>query len=295
MKKTPTRRDVSGSHRVRRNRRTPTGAGTGVRPREGGTAHRFLPLLVAAVGFAAVGVAAHFGWEAACTSERLRIAEVELVGNVRVPAPEIRAYTDISVGDPILRASLDGAALNLRRHPWIRTARVLRRLPDRIVIEIEEHQPEVVVALAEPYLANADGELFKRLSARDRVVLPVVTGIDRDQAARDPEATGEMVRQAIALSKAMQRAGQPLGLLDELHWDRDLGWSVVTRPKPGRRPLRVHLGFDANARMLLAASALGHLKTAGRWPDELWVDGEKHPRRAHVRLQAVNHEKRNPS
>jgi len=293
-----TRSDITGVHRARRgrrNRRSSTGFSAGkVRHRLSGTVRGVVPWVMTISVLAAVVVVVHFGWEAACTSERLQIGTVEFVGNSRVPDREVQAYTGITIGDSIMRSDLDEAALNLRRHPWIRTARVLRQLPNRIVIEVEEHQPEVVVALAEPYLASVDGELFKRITAHDGIVLPVVTGIERDQAAQDSEGTAATVRDAIALAKAMRANGVLLGRLDELHWDRDLGWSVVTRPPFGRNPLRVHLGFDAEARISVAVTALESLKATGRWPEALWVDGVKHPRRAHARLRTVGSEEEKP-
>ena len=55
---------------------------------------------------------------------------------------------------------------------------------------MREHEPRVIVALRELYLANADGELFKRLSSSDATVLPIVTGIRRADAAQQSGEVG---------------------------------------------------------------------------------------------------------
>jgi cell division protein FtsQ len=229
------------------------------------------------------GTGVMFGWRALCESERLQIRAVDVKGNHRVRSAEIHAYTNIGVGDSILRADLDGAALSLRRHPWIATARVQRQLPDRIMIAIEEHEATLVVALGELYLANASGELFKKLSADDGVVLPVLTGIARERVMQDPAEVAISIGDAIALHNSLLASGRALGALQELHWDDDLGWSVVTQPETGGPHLTVHLGFAAEERVPLAVAGLAGLQASGRRPRVVWADGRTRER-IHIQL-----------
>ena len=182
-----------------------------------------------------------------------------------------------------MATDLDAAALGLRRHPWVASAYIKRRLPDRIVVEVAEHTAEIIVCLGELYLANAEGKLFKRLSARDGLVLPVVTGIGREEAAARPDDTAALVRAAVELAHAIEREGKRLGRIEELHWDPDLGWSVAS--SRGTAVLWTHLGLEPEGRVATATAALLALGGRRQEPQVLWVDGIKSAQRVWVRLR----------
>lgn len=285
------KRNTTGVHRgrrPRRNRRTGTHrAVRATRPASTGRLRRVLSAMLAVAAFAGAGVGAHFGWQALCESSRLRIRGLDVKGNVRVQPRDLYRYAGIEIGDSILRADLDAAALSLRRHPWVRSARVYRRLPDRVTIELEEHIARLFVAIGDVYLASEEGRLFKRLSAGDDLELPVVTGLEgdeRDEAA----AVAKRVRDAISLADAVEANSAVLGRLDELHWDADLGWSIVTRPEGYGAPLRLHLGREPNERIRVAVGALRRLGALRIEPAVVWADGVKNPGRVHVRPRFGN-------
>ena len=120
-----------------------------------------------------LAIAGWFGWQAFLLSPRLQIEDIEVVGWERTSPSEVLAHADVHRGQPILEVDLDEAAVRVRRHPWVKSARVLRRLPDTLRIEVEEYLPAITVALQELYLADAEGNLFKRVSADDSLSLPV--------------------------------------------------------------------------------------------------------------------------
>jgi cell division protein FtsQ len=248
-----------------------------------------LSTILAVAAFVGAGLGTHFGWQALCNSSRLRIRGIDVQGNVRVRPQDLHAYAGIELGDSILRADLDAAALSLRRHPWVRSARVHRSLPDRVTIELEEHTARLLVSIGEVYLANEEGVLFKRLAAGDGLGLPVVTGLEGDEGD-EVAAAAEQVRDAISLADAVEAQAAVFGRLEELRWDADLGWSVVTRPEPSSGPLRLHLGREPVQRVRLAVEALRRLDTIGTEPAVVWADGMKNPGRVHVRPRSANGE-----
>jgi hypothetical protein len=234
-----------------------------------------------ALGGAAFGI--HYGWECLKSSPRLVVQSIDVRGSRRASAAEVQAYTAIRMGSPILDVDLDAAALALRRHPWVASATVQRRLPDRIVVEIVEHAPSLVVSLEELYLADENGKLFKSHSTADGFVSPVLTGLTREQVTADPDGAAAIVRDGIALSNAL--FGTEVGRVEELAWDADLGWTAITRP--ARDPVRLHLGKDAVTRIDVAVAALQRLAELGRTADEIWADGQRNRDRVHVRLGSV--------
>jgi len=239
-------------------------------------------LSIAAVGGAWIGITS--GWEVLVGARRLQVQVLEVRGAKRVSRAEIDAYTNIEVGSSILAVELDSVALRLRRHPWVKRARVLRRMPDRIIVEIEEHDPQIIVAVGDAYLANSDGQLFKRLSPTDDTILPVLSGIDAEGITDDREQIDHRIQFAVELTSRVQR--ERIGALEQLSWSDSSGWSVIVRPASAAAeqtmPVAIHLGFDPLKRVTLAGSAVKLLATLARSAREVWVDGPES--RVFVRL-----------
>ncbi len=231
----------------------------------------------------AVGVY-HVG-RLAVGGERLRVARVEIVGNERASRRELDAYIGIKLGQSLLELDLDVIALRLRHHPWVASASVRRRLPDQVVIEVREHLPAAIVSLGAVYLADAEGRLFKRLDSGDRVALPVITGLSREEVGQRTSESAARVREGIELTTivaSMARGSR----LHEVHFDADLGWSVVLGPERGDgATARLYLGDQPGSRLPLALAAMARAREAGGVPAVVFADNKKSPERVQVRLR----------
>jgi cell division protein FtsQ len=230
-----------------------------------------------------------YGFVAVKRSERLALHHLELDGAVRADREELLTYTGLHVGDAMLDLDLDGIALQLRRHPWIESAQVRRELPDTIRITVKEHTPALLVAVGDVYVASDEGALFLRLSANDHLLFPVLTGLSRDDVAHHPDESRARVREAIALADAAAAELAPFrGRLDELHWDTDLGWSIVMSPSGDEQiAARLHLGKEPMRRLSLASTAYKRLTALGKHPHDIFADGQKHDRRIQARLYSA--------
>lgn len=249
------------------------------------------PWLIGVVGFFGAVFGLHYGFEALCASPRLRIQTIEYRGLGRVKSTDIENYANLRSGAPIMQLDLDAAALGLRKLPWVKTARLQRRLPDFVQVEIKEHEPALLVAIDDLYVANQEGHLFKRLRANDNVVLPILSGLTRQELAIRPKEAAATIKKAVSLYRALSGVRRPLGLVEELHWDKDIGFSVVTHIDTQQPLLQVVLGHDAETRIQLAKDALSGLKRIEKnmvFPEILWVNGEKHPYRAYARVQLAS-------
>ncbi len=140
-----------------------------------------LHLAVAAV----VALAAWGGHRYLTHSPRFRVARVLWTGGGYAPEREIRKATDPYVGKNIFAADLDALQAKLEAQSWIKTARAKRRIPDALLIQIEERVPEVLVKVRDGiYLADGEGVLLDRFSPEySDYDFPVLTGLDR--AGRD--------------------------------------------------------------------------------------------------------------
>jgi cell division septal protein FtsQ len=228
----------------------------------------------------------YYGWRALRHAQRMSLKHIDVSGNSRARSDELIAYTNVKLGDSILDVDLDEIALRLRHHPWVFDAVVGRSFPDRLTIQVVENKPAILVALGEVYLADAEGRLFKLLTPSDRLDLPVITGLDRDETGRRPEATAERVRQGLKLWAAMGEKASCLGELSELHWDNHLGWSaVLSHDSSAKDPgLRVILGLTPERRLAAAAAALALVKSRGLAPSVLWADSAERPGQIPMKL-----------
>jgi cell division protein FtsQ len=71
----------------------------------------------------------------------LAVNEVWVEGRRRTPARQVFAALDIQRGIPLFGFDPAAAKARIEALPWVKRAAVERRMPDTVVIEIEEHEP----------------------------------------------------------------------------------------------------------------------------------------------------------
>jgi cell division protein FtsQ len=234
-------------------------------------------LTLAVLGGVVGSVAIGYRW--ATTSSRFALAELDVRGIAALSPDDVRRALAPAMGQNLFRVPLDALERRLRSEPWVAAAAVRRRLPDTLVVDIEEHSAAALVELDGLYLADADGAVFKRanLARGEGAGLPVVTGIARDVYRKTPEQARRQVRDALETAALWaERPDRPA--LGELHQDAERGVTLFTR-RPvramrvgrGRRGLlrRRMEAFDAAWAALGAAereaAATFHLDRDG-WP-----------------------------
>ncbi len=144
-------------------------------------------------------------------SPHFALSRIDVVGTARVPEAEVLALAGVVPGDRLLSIDTDAVAERLAtEHPWVAEARVSRRLPSVLSIEITERRPAAVVNLGGLYLIDAAGRPFKRAAAAEAVGLPVITGLERSQYVDHPDATLAAFREALAIvGQWNEKAGRP--------------------------------------------------------------------------------------
>jgi cell division protein FtsQ len=110
--------------------------------------------LAALLGFGLAGyVAVQIVGQGASFRERLLAAtarlglvveDVVLEGRQKTPEPLLRAALGVRPGDPILGISLAGARARIETINWVASATVERRLPDTIIVQLQERRPFAV-------------------------------------------------------------------------------------------------------------------------------------------------------
>ena len=185
-----------------RNRRRRADGGS--TPLLGGPLLLRVVLTLGAIGVLGWGLLSLDGW--ASRSPRFALRTVRVRGLQRATEHELLRLANVGPGANLW--SLDPTAVGqaMSAHPWVSSVEVTRSLPDTLVLRVEEREPVALAALGDLYVVDAQGVPFKRVSASDRLDLPLLTGISRDAAAQDPGGTAARFREALAVADAYRQA-----------------------------------------------------------------------------------------
>jgi cell division septal protein FtsQ len=163
------------------------------------------------------------------TSPRFAVADVEVRGASRVPVPRILAAAAIVPGANLW--TLDGRAVASRIEalPEIRRADVVRELPNRVTIVVEERRPFTLVHAARLHWMDEDGRV---LGEERRAVVPgapVISGLTEEELASMRTAPGPKARAAVTLIRALLRSGHALAAeISEIDMSRPEGPVLYT-------------------------------------------------------------------
>lgn len=198
---------------------------------------------------------AYYGYGFITTSERFAVHSIEVHGNRALSEERVLAVLGVRPGDNIFRLELDGLADTLEQNePMIAHARVSRRLPATLLVDIEERVPAALVQLDGLYLADAHGRVFRRASVAhgDGDGLPVITGLTREDYRKRPEHVQREVRRALDAVALYQQHGRDerpaLGSVD-LHPRRGITFTTYEHAIS----VRVGTGQADSLRAALAA------------------------------------------
>jgi cell division protein FtsQ len=234
-----------------------------------------------------LGASLAIAWGArqfALTTPRFAVVELDVEGNRRASDAEIVRVAGLERGGNVFRVDLEGAERQMLQNPWIQSAKVTRRLPGTIVVQVTEREAAAIAVLGDDlYLVTPKGLPFKVLEDRDPHDLPVVTGLGPRDFAIDRDSAVERLGEALELIRYYETL--PLATVhpaEELHLETD-GAAVMTI---GSKPITLHLGKEGwRQRLAMAARVLGKLQRSGERPGILFLDNEAHSERVVVRMR----------
>ncbi|HXU73893.1 MAG TPA: FtsQ-type POTRA domain-containing protein [Polyangia bacterium] len=239
--------------------------------------------LVAAVGMALAGGAWAARWYVT-HSRHFAVRTVRVSATVHVTGDALVARAAVPLGINLFAIDRDEVARNVSQEPWVARAHVRRELPSTLVIDVVEREAACAVAFGALYLADADGNVFKRATAEEAAGLPVVTGIAREDFLAEPEAARGQLRQALH-AIAVWRASSARPPLGEAHIDRIAGVTLYTD-----RGIGVRLGViddSTPARLARYDAVHAALDESGETPRLYYVDNRARPDRVTVKLASA--------
>ena len=254
--------------------------GWAVRYREG--VRRGGRVLVAIAGLAALAWVGQQTLLYAQSADAFAIREIDIEGNVQMEDIAVRRAAGLQLGSNIFEVSAENARNHLMQHPWVQDAKVVRRLPGRVRIEVVERKPVALVALDQLYLVSEEGAVFKRLGVDDPANLPVITGIASEQFYDDLDYRTEVLLGSMALLHDYEGAGlakrEPVS---EIHFDGANGIELFV----GADGMNVRLGNRQHRQKLRRfRQVLDRLEREKTRPSYVYLDNVRSPERVTVRL-----------
>jgi cell division protein FtsQ len=189
-----------GAQRVGRPRRRRQGARARVRRLAG---------VVLTTVLVAVLLGAGVHW--LLTTDRFAVKSVEVRGTSRVSPEQILEAADIPRGANIFRLDTTDVSGRVASLPEVRRADVVRELPDRVVISVEERRPFTLVHSGRLHWMDEEGRLLgASLATAVAPPMPVISGLSADELASMRTAPSPKARAAIAVIRALLRTGNGL-------------------------------------------------------------------------------------
>ena len=142
--------------------------------------------LVMATGSRAerIGQSLSTGLDGITTAMGLRLNRVHITGASVEATPAIQQALAVQAGQPITTLDLDALKASVEQVGWVREARVVRLLPDTLIVEVTEHDRLAVWQTGgQTFVIDGQGRAIPGADAGRYPNLPLVVGKGADDAA----------------------------------------------------------------------------------------------------------------
>ncbi len=174
------------------------------RPRRRARLRRLLGSVLATMAITAAGGA---GLHWMLTTQHFAVTSVEVRGVSRVAPDQILAVAAIQQGTNIFRLDTIDVIGRVEALPEVRRADVVRELPNRVVISVEERRPFTLVHGGRLHWMDEEGRLLGASPEAVAPPMPVISGLSADELASMRTAPGPKARAAIGVIRALLRSG----------------------------------------------------------------------------------------
>jgi cell division protein FtsQ len=190
---------------------------------------RWLGVVAGGTLVVATAVAVVLGGHWVLTTPRFAVVAIDVRGASRVPATRVLEVAGIAHGTNLWRIDPDRVRARLEALPEIRRADIVRELPNRVSIVIEERRPFTLVHAGRLHWLDEDGRVLGEERHAVATEVPVISGLSEDELATMRTAPGPRARAAIALIRALLRTGSALaGEISEIDMSRPEGPVLYT-------------------------------------------------------------------
>jgi len=210
-----------------------------------------------------IGAAVSNGVDGITTGLGLKLRRVHITGASAEAQPAIQQALQLEAGAPITGLDLDLLRQRVQSVGWVREARVVRLLPDTLIVEVKEHDRLAVWQNAgRAFVIDGAGKVIPGAQAARYPRLPLVVGRGADQAAAE-------VLPLLAQRPRLMSRIDAVVRVDERRWDLRLkDGSLIQLPAVDQDEALIRLdALDQRERLL----DLGFARVDLRTPEEIAV------------------------
>ena len=156
-------------------------------------------------------------------SPYMKLEQVDIKGVDGKMRDELIHACNLDADQGLLSLNLDKLKKQMEEHPWVRSAKLERRFPHTLIVEVEKQVPTALALTDRFYYVNRRGEIFKKLSKSDDIDFPVITGLSKNSSSAKDE-----LGKAIHVLKVLESEDDLWSLekLSEIHLRKDGGMSL---------------------------------------------------------------------
>ncbi len=137
---------------------------------------------------AAGGVLAWQAYRAIMHADFFVISGVDIKGVKQLSDRDLKDIVGVFTGQNIFRVNLSAAVIRAEGNPWVKEARIYRRLPNRITMVFTERTPVSILDTgAVRYLLDGEGVVIEQLPKEQATAWPLPVIAIRDYRARPGE------------------------------------------------------------------------------------------------------------
>lgn len=172
----------------------------------------------------------------------LKLKNLEFRGMKMLTREKLLADIGIDPGSDVLNIDLKEVERGLLRDPFVKSAEIIRVLPDTLLINIVERKPMAILRDEEPWYVDDQAIPFKTVEASegDRFDYAVLTGVPRGSMDASTYRDS-VIKQSLSILNLLV-SGKIVGggEVSEINFSEIYGFSMYL----GRKPVRVVLGFE---------------------------------------------------
>jgi cell division protein FtsQ len=169
---------------------------------------RLLSALAVALTVAGLAVAGRVATDWIRRTPLLATRAVEVAGTRRLDEGLVRMAAGIELGTNLFAFDVVAVEARVASLPGVRRAHVVRHLPGRVTVLVEEREPYALVNASGLHWVDAEGYLVSTDARPGAIGLPILTGVGAPAPGATPPA--ESLRAGLALLHVLQRTSARL-------------------------------------------------------------------------------------
>lgn len=191
----------------------------------------------------------------------LRVQEIVILNPVKnFSQNDLVKLMGVKKGDSLLRLRLAQTRANLLRYPWIREARLSKRFPGRLIVDVVEEKAVALLELEGFYLVNEKGRIFKPVDEKDIQDFPIITGLSRENLKPLKEMSSLLL--LLSGTEALREMK-----ISEIRWRKNEGALLFTEDPVVRIDLGMSPWEEKISRLALSWETILVTVKKPRWVD----------------------------